>query len=121
MTVQRIGDSMNKRIYLISTGCISLIFLIFGSKYALGFMIGALVSLLNYNRIDRMCTSILSDKVDNKKKVFLSFMLNYLFMAITLALCAIKSDRLNIFTAALGLMMTKIVIIFSSFILERRR
>lgn len=121
MIVQEKGELMEKRLFLISTGCISLFLLIFGSKYALGFLVGSLVSLLNYNRIERMCTNILSAKIDNKKRIFLSFMLNYGFMALTLILCAVKSDRLNIFTAALGLMMSKLVIVFNSLILERRR
>ena len=53
--------------------------------------------------------------------MYLNFMINFGLMALTLLICAIKPEILNIFGAALGLMLIKATIVFNAVFLERRK
>ena len=102
-------------------GGFAILFLLIDLSLVYGFILGSLVSVVLYKRTERFCTAVLSSKSSNKGFMYLNFMINFGLMALTLLICAIKPEILNIFGAALGLMLIKATIVFNAVFLERRK
>ena len=88
-------------------------------RIALGFLLGAAGSVLLYARSVAFCNMVLSQKSTRYLRTFGRFMQSYAIMAIVLIVSAAKPELLNVFSAALGLLLVKICLILETFT-ERR-
>ena len=90
---------------------ICLLTLLIDFRIALGFLFGAIGSVLLYLRNVAFCNAVLDEKSTKHLKTFGRFMQSYAIMAIVLIVSAAKPEILNIFAAAFGLMLVKICLI----------
>lgn len=91
----------------------------FDFRIALGFMLGAIGSVLLYLRSVAFCNAVIEEKSTRHFKTFLRFMQSYAIMAIVLIVSAAKPELLNVFASACGLMLVKFCLILETF-QERR-
>lgn len=110
-----------KKLYMVLTAGLTFAFLFIDLSVSLGFLFGSIVSLIMMRRTERFCTMLLSSRSANKGLMALNFMINFGLMALTLIICALKPDFLNIFGAAMGLLSVKLTIILNALLLERRK
>lgn len=88
-------------------------------RIALGFLLGAVGSVVLYLRNIAFCDIILSEKSTRHLKTFGRFMQSYAIMAIILILSAVKSELFNVFASAAGLLVVKVCLILET-LTERR-
>ena len=84
-------------------------------RIALGFLFGAMGSVLLYLRNVAFCNAVLDEKNTKHLRTFGRFMQSYAIMAIVLIVSAAKPEILNVFAAAFGLMLVKICLILETF------
>ena len=94
---------------------ICLLTLLIDFRIALGFLFGAIGSVLLYLRNVAFCNAVLDEKSTKHLKTFGRFMQSYAIMAIVLIVSAAKPEVLNVFAAAFGLMLVKICLILETF------
>lgn len=82
--------------------------LLFGIPYGLGFLAGCLVSVVSYKRNEIFWTGVLKTGTSKAGTGLLHFLGNYALMAGVLYAGIRFPQYLNIFTAALGMMLIKI-------------
>lgn len=104
---------------LICTAVFCFVSVWFDIRIALGFLFGAIGSVLLYLRNVAFCNAVLDERSTRHLKTFGRFMQSYAIMAIVLIVAAVKPELLNVFSAALGLLLVKICLILETFI-ERR-
>ena len=88
-------------------------------RIALGFLLGAVGSVVLYLRSVVFCDIILSEKSTRHLKTFGRFMQSYAIMAIILILSVVKSELFNVFASAAGLLVVKVCLILET-LTERR-
>ena len=88
-------------------------------RIALGFLLGAVGSVVLYLRSVVFCDIILSEKSTRHLKTFGRFMQSYAIMAIVLIISAVKPELFNVFASAAGLLMVKFCLILET-LTERR-
>ncbi len=87
----------------------------FDIRIALGFIFGAIGSVLLYLRNAAFCNAVLNERSTRYVKTFGRFMQSYAVMAIVLIVSAAKPEFLNVFSAAFGLLLVKICLILETF------
>ena len=87
----------------------------FDARIALGFVFGAIGSVLLYLRTVAFCNAVLDERSTRHLKTFGRFMQSYAVMAIVLIVSASKPELLNVFSAAFGLLLVKICFILETF------
>lgn len=88
-------------------------------RIALGFLLGAVGSVLLYARSVAFCNMVLSQKSTRYLRTFGRFMQSYAIMAIVLILSAVKPELFNVFASAAGLLVVKFCLILET-LTERR-
>jgi len=116
-----IMDKNLKKVICFSCVVIACLFLFIDLSLVYGFILGSFISVILYRMTERFCTAIFNSKSSNKGFMYLNFMINFGLMALTLLICALKPETLNIFAAALGLMIVKASLLFNVVFLERRK
>lgn len=106
-------DLMKRCFVLVLTFCLFTCWIDF--RIALGYLLGAIGSVLLYLRNVAFCNIVLDEKSTKHLKTFGRFMQSYAIMAIVLIVSAAKPDILNVFASALGLMLVKICLILETF------
>lgn len=79
------------------------------NKYVKGFLLGGLVSLINFNNIIKSSRNFLGEnpKLNFKSNIFIRMLLYVLVLGVAILL----PDRFNIYLTFLGVLTSKIVII----------
>lgn len=108
-----------KRNCLVCTAVFCLVMLWIDVRIVLGFLFGAIGSVLLYLRNVAFCNAVLDERSTRHLKTFGRFLQSYAIMAIVLIVSAAKPELLNVFSAALGLLLVKICLILETFT-ERR-
>lgn len=101
---------MNSRLwktaaFLTAAGTLALMFI--GYPFGFGYLLGCLVSILLYKRIESFWTGVLDSGSAQRGTGFFHFLVNYGMMAGSLLLSALLPEYLNIFACAAGLMLIK--------------
>ena len=91
--------------------CLGLLTGLLDIRYALGFGLGALASILLYFRNDSFWSDVLDTGTSTKYTGIFHFLINYLIMAGVLLAGAFLPQFFNIFACAAGLMLIKISVI----------
>ena len=104
---------------LILSGLVVLIGVLTDWRIASGFILGGAISVLLYWRTTMFCDQVLDQQASGKLGLIGHFLFSYLLMAMPLLISALVPEVFNIFAAAGGLFLMKIVLILYS-ILERR-
>jgi len=113
---------MSKRAWQISLGILvigSIALALIKIAFGLGFFLGGVIGLLNYKRNESFWTAVLESRQAGRGTGFSHFLVNYGLMASVLVLAALFPDYLNIFTAALGLMIVKIATVAETLYITR--
>ncbi len=100
-----------------AAGC--LLFLI-GLPYGLGFLAGAVLSLIIYEWNVRYWNRVLDSGHARRGTGFPHFLINFCLMGGLLLAAVYKSNYLNIFTAAAGLLTVKSAIIGEELFFKRK-
>ena len=98
---------------------ITVILTVINWTYGTGFILGALMSVLLYLKTIWQCNRIMAGSKGVKVGFFLSFLLSYVLMALPLLTAVLLPQYFNVFAAAAGLFLVKLILIVQSF-LERR-
>lgn len=96
------------KIYKILMIAVSAVTLFINFRWTTGWLLGGLVAMLLYRRIENYWNGILDIGYADKKTGRGNYFTNYLIMAAAMVVCALLPEYLNIFTCALGLMAVKI-------------
>ena len=89
-------------------------------RYATGFVMGSVMSVLLYMKTTWQCNRIVAGAKGVRFGFFLSFLLSYVLMAFPLLTAVLLPQYFNVFAAAAGLFLVKLILIVQSF-LERRK
>lgn len=115
-------DYLNRhsRKTLLIGGILTIIFAFFGQPYAVGMIAG-----LSFGEIHRRIrANFISNMLFFRRQSSLSsysfFTLGMIFLCVPILLGALYPDRINIFTAALGILMFKYEIFISEVIFRRK-
>lgn len=95
------------RIFAVLLIAVSVLTLFFDYRWTTGWLLGCLVSLLLYRRVESFWGMILDRRFVSGKTGRGNFLGNYLIMAATLLICAFFGKFLNIYSCALGLMAVR--------------
>lgn len=95
------------KIYKVLCITVSIVTLVINFRWTAGWLLGSLVTVLLYKRIESFWNGILDTGYADKKTGRGNYFTNYLIMAAALLICALLPDYLNIFACALGLMAVK--------------
>ncbi len=113
---------MSKRAWMLSfwiLGIGTVVLTILGMKFGLGYLLGGCVGLVNYKRNETFWSAVLSTGHAKRGTGFTHFLVNYGLMAGVLAVGVMFPAYVNIFTAALGLMIIKLAAVAELFFTER--
>lgn len=83
-------------------------------RYASGFLLGAIASIVLYKRAERYADSVIYQNQASTPQSILNFVNSYAIMAIVLIVAALLPNYLNIFAAAIGMMAIKIAVIIEA-------
>ncbi|MEI7668164.1 MAG: hypothetical protein WCI62_04165 [Erysipelotrichaceae bacterium] len=89
---------------------IGLCLLIFGRPYALGFLLGVMVSYVSMGLLEAFINRIFFNKTYSGFSGYIFFTFRNIFLGVPLLLGVIYPNVINIYTAALGVMYFKIVL-----------
>lgn len=106
-------------IALVLSGLVVLAGVLTDWRIASGYVMGAAISALLYWRTTMFCDQVLDQQAAGKIGLIGHFLFNYLLMALPLLIAALVPEVFNIFAAAGGLFLMKVVLILDS-VLERR-
>ena len=87
-------------------------------RYASGFALGAVASVLLYIRNEQFWSGVLDTGTATKYTGIFHFLINYGIMAGVLVLSALKPELFNIFACAVGLLLLKISVIIKETIIK---
>lgn len=98
------------KLFRILTILISLVTVIFNWRWTTGYLAGTAMSILVYYRTDTYWSDILDSGTTKGSRYMLHFAINFLLMALPMLVAALFPQMMNIFAAALGLLMIKITV-----------
>lgn len=98
------------KLFRILTILISLVTVIFNWRWTTGFLAGTAMCILLYYRTDTYWSDILDSGTTKGSRYMFHFAINFLLMALPMVLAALFPQIMNIFAAALGLLMIKITV-----------
>lgn len=104
---------------LVISGLIALAGVVIDLRIVSGYVIGAGISVLLYLRTVSFCDQVLEERRCGAWGMFGHFLFSYLLMVLPLLISVLAPELFNVFAAALGLLLMKLVLILDS-ILERR-
>ena len=105
---------MPKRVmilYAVLVGVTALILLIFGLPLMNGYLLGSAVAAFLLFRNVVFWSDVLDSRFASRSTGSSHFLVNYLLMVVAMLLSVKFPQYLNIFTCALGLLMTKITLV----------
>ena len=98
------------KLFRILTILISLVTAVFNWRWTTGFLAGTAMCILLYYRTDTYWSDILDSGTHKGSRYMFHFAINFLLMALPMVLAALFPQIMNIFAAALGLLMIKITV-----------
>ena len=98
------------KLFRILTILISLVTAVFNWRWTTGFLAVTAMCILLYYRTDTYWSDILDSGTTKGSRYMFHFAINFLLMALPMVLAALFPQIMNIFAAALGLLMIKITV-----------
>lgn len=102
-------------IYCIEIG-ISVILAVVDYRWTTGFILGALISAFLYFRNHSFWNSVLDTRIAGKRTGTSHFAINYMIMAVTLIICAVNRNYLNVVACAIGIMSIKWAVVLQTIV-----